>query len=129
MKKEDLRKAFIEAAKPKPFPYEVEAWGGFEVTLLPMDPDGLIDVADASLDGDVRFISIVIGTVVEHLVDEDGERLFDYENEGDREIIHSRDAAGYRELFEVLQDRATGKSEKMEGNLRDGKARQRKRRR
>lgn len=97
--------------------------------LMPMDPDGLIDVAEASMDADVKFISIVIGTVVDHLVDKDGERLFDYEDEADREIIQSRDAAGYRELFEVLQDRATGKSERMEGNLRAGKERQRNRRR
>lgn len=129
MKKEDLRKAFIEAAKPKPFTYNVEAWGGFEATLMPMDPEGLIDVADTSMDKDVMLISIIIGTAVEHMVDEDGDPLFDYDDEADRKIIHSRDAAGYREIFDVLQDRATRKSDRMEGNLRAGKERQRKRRR
>ena len=129
MKKEDLRKAFIEAAKPKPFAYNVDAWDGLKVHLLPMDRDGLVEVSEVLLDEDVRPIDVVTAVAVEHIVDESGEQLFDYDDDEDRALLYSMDVAGFRDVFAAIQDRAMGKSEKMEGNLRDGKARQRKRRR
>ena len=132
MTKDDLLKRFADASKPKPFPFEVESWDGMEVHLMPMSSDEVDDFFETSNNEDLRAIDVIIATVVEHLVDEDGERFLFYEDDEHREFIRSADNSGYHEIFDALQDRAVGKSQAMEGNLKDAKAkisRVRKRRR
>ena len=132
MTKDDLRKKLEEAALPKPFPYSVEAWDGLEVHLIPMNPDDVVDLAELFQDEDLRPINVIIATVIEHLVSPDGEHLFDYDDEGDREILRSFDAAGYRDAFDTIQERALGNPEKIAESIKDAKAkvsRVRKRRR
>lgn len=120
----------LAASNPEPFAVAIPEWGGVEVSLIPFTEDTVEDFGaamDQAIDGDdIRPVAVTIATVVEHMVDENGDQLLDYDDEDDRATISSLDIGGYRRCINAMHDRAMGKSEVMEKNLRKGKRRRRK---
>ena len=137
MKMVDLFSQLEEAASnPDPVKVEIPEWKGAKVRLIPFTPASSEEFTEAQEDaadgGEISPMAIIIATVVEHMVDDDGGPVFDYEDEEHQKIIHNLDIAGYRRCLDAMNEHAMGKSEIMEGNLRSGKAkyaRGRKRRR
>lgn len=129
MKREDLRGLLEKAASnPDPFEIDVPEWGA-KVQLLPFTEVTSTEFSEQmeSLDEDseVTPIAVIMATVIEHMVDGDGERVLDYDDEGDREIVQNLDLGGYRRCLRALQDRAMGAADVIEQNLGKGKRRRR----
>ena len=123
-----IKDKLAAAAAPKPFQFEVESWGGETVNLLPFDSAGIDEHDELFEDGDLDANSIYISTVIGRLVDEDGDPVFDQED--DYELFMGFDLAGFYECYRALTERVLGKLRmKTEGTKKNLKSARRKRRR
>lgn len=106
-----LKEKLAKAATPQPFPVEIEAWGGETVHLLPMDQHAM-DEHNAAIRESENATAVMMATVLHQLVDEQGDLVFDLDDDEDIALAESFDLGGYRECFDALCDRALGNEDR-----------------
>ena len=116
MDKAQLRQKLARAASPKPVKIKVDAWDA-EVYVLPLsgaDREDHKALTEKMEEGDLSADAIYQGTVMDRLVDEDGERIFD-ETDEDIEAFLALDWRGVEEVYGALMSSVLMRRAMVEG--------------
>lgn len=119
-----IKDKLVAAAQPSPIAVEIEEWGGAEVHLLPFSGAEAQEHRELLEKDDLRVVSVAYAAVIERLVDEDGEPVFDGDDDEDYDDFMSLAEGGVIECYELLTSRhlrLQAKKEGAKGNLRGAK--------
>ena len=124
----NLKEAILAAGKPKPVEVEVEALDGMTVHILPMtsteDEAHVEEVKASPESGEDPARDLVMS----RLLDDDGNPIFDPEDDADVDEFMSMDPAVAIEVYQLLRNptmRQRARVEGYKGNLRSARKKRR----
>ena len=107
-----------KVAPPKPVKITVEEWGDAEVYIMPLSVDGKEeqnDLVQQAAQGDIESTAHILGTVIGHLVDKDGNQAIDPDNEDHVERFSKYSFDGVEYVYHCIQSRLFRRRAKVNG--------------
>lgn len=108
----------LKDATPKPVKITVESWGDEEVFIMPFSIKEREEF-DTFLGEDPA--AVMIATTLERIVEENGDRVFDEDNDDHMEIFNSLSSDGLVEVYRAIcskEHRQSAEVKGARGNLR-----------
>lgn len=103
----------LKNARPKPVEIVVPSWGDEKVFVLPLNIDERREFTEAF--GEASHLELAIATTLDRMVEENGDRVFDEENDEHMEIFRQLDSDGMLEVFEAICSKGHRQSSKVKG--------------
>lgn len=107
-----------KVAPPKPVEITVEEWGDAKIHIMPLSVEGKEeqnDLVQQAAQGDIESTAHILGTVISHIVDKDGNQVIDPDNEDHVERFSRYSFDGVEFVYHCIQSRLVRNRSKING--------------